>query len=70
MIYEQATFFGRRAIKTPLMEAVRREAIVIGHERKQRLDELRTLLASRRGDFAARSAWRAEMIKLLSEYCK
>ena len=63
MIYEHATFFGRRAIKPPLMEAVRREVKLMDHERKQRVDELRSLMSQFPNDVRVPS-WREEMILL------
>jgi len=66
-MYEQATM-GQRAIKIPLMEAVRREAALISHERNMRLDELRSLLAktpATAANFRQRAAWREEQLQLL-----
>jgi len=47
-----------------LMEKVRRESKIIDAERRQRLDDLRDLLASGRGDFRERAQWREEIIRL------
>jgi len=47
-----------------LMDKVRREATVIDAGRRQRLDELKDLLASGRGDFLERAKWREEIIQL------
>jgi len=47
-----------------LMDKVRREATVIDAERRQRLDELKDLLASGRGDFRQRAQGREEVIQL------
>ena len=69
-MYEQATM-GKRAIKIPFMEAVRREAVLIGHERKIRLDQIRDqlrALAPTRQNFAQIKALREEQLALLRQF--
>ena len=51
-------------MQQPLMEKVRREAKVIEAEKRLRLDQLRELLNSDRGDFRQRAQWREEIIRL------